>query len=177
MGIRGNVVAVGQDRLLHNYNYCYKVSMTLSLPIYSRVCGDCTKCCEGWLEGRVHGHPMHRGRKCFYLEETCQIYEQRPENPCKNYNCAWLLEDQFPAWLKPSLSGVVVTKRSTMAPAMDGMKRIDYYDIIEAGGKLDSSVLNWLLHWAIDNKLNVAYELEGKVHVVGDEDFKGLLNR
>ena len=151
--------------------------MTLNLPIYSRTCGDCTKCCEGWLEGIVHGYKMFRGCNCHFLEKTRRIYESRPENPCKSYNCAWLSEDVIPGWLKPNLSNTIITKRSTRIPAEGGMKTITYYDVIEAGSKLDSSVLNWLLHWAIDNKLNVAYELEGKVHVVGEEDFKGLLNR
>jgi hypothetical protein len=151
--------------------------MVVKLPILSRVCGDCTKCCEGWLEGIVHGYKMFRGCNCHFLEGACSIYESRPENPCKSYNCAWMSEDVIPGWLKPNLSNTIITKRSTRIPTEEGMKTITYYDVIEAGDKLDSSVLNWLLHWAIDNKLNIAYELEGKVHVVGDDDFKRLLNR
>lgn len=149
--------------------------MAFNLPIYSRACGDCTKCCEGWLTGRVHGHKMQRGCNCFYLEKTCQIYESRPDDPCKKYNCAWLLEDQFPSWLKPSLSKVIITKRSMMIPGQDGLKKVDYYDAIEAGDKIDSSVLNWLILWAIEKNLNFVYEVEGQVYGLGEKQFKESL--
>ena len=146
--------------------------MTKHLSVLSRACGECTKCCEGWLSGVVHGHKMHRGVGCFYLEKNCTIYEDRPENPCRQYNCAWLIEDTFPGWMKPNLSGVVITKVSAIIPFNLGMNKIDYYDVIETNGKIDSSVLNWLIIWAIDNKINLAYEVDGGRHVVGDEEFK-----
>ena len=149
--------------------------MNKHLLIYSKFCGDCTKCCEGWLEGVVHGHRMYRGCNCFYLEKSCQIYEDRPENPCKNYNCAWLTDDVFPGWMKPNLSNVVISKRFAHVPTQDGMRRFDYYDAIEAGNKMDSSVLNWLLRWAIDSKINLVYEVDGHPHALGDEEFKSFL--
>ena len=90
----------------------------MHLPIYSRTCGDCTKCCEGWLEGVVHGYKMYRGCSCHFLEKSCSAYESRPENPCKSYNCAWLLEDKFPSWMKPSLSGVIITKLMMRYPKL-----------------------------------------------------------
>lgn len=150
--------------------------MTKVLPIFqaSRSCGLCTKCCEGWLEGVVHGHRMHRGRQCHFLETACTIYPERPENPCKKYDCAWLTEDSLPGWMKPNLSNVVVTKRSTKVPTEDGMQQFEYYDVIEAGNKMDSSVLNWLIHWALSNDINLAYELDGKLHAIGSAEFKML---
>ena len=149
--------------------------MALNLPIYSRACGDCTKCCEGWLEGVVHGHRMHRGRQCHFLETSCQIYSARPENPCKNYNCAWVTEDKFPGWMKPNLSNIVITKRTIRVPAEGGMRQFDYYDAIEAGDKIDSSVLNWLIHWALEDNINLVYELDGKAHSIGHREFKSSI--
>jgi len=146
--------------------------MVVKLPILSRACGDCTKCCEGWLEGVVHGYRMHRGCNCHFLEGNCKIYEERPENPCKNYSCAWVLEDRFPGWMKPNLSNVIITKRSTRVPTEDGMKIVEYYDVIEAGSAIGSAVLNWLVHWALDNDVNLVYELDGKVHTLGSITFK-----
>lgn len=150
--------------------------MAVHLPVFSRACGECTKCCEGWLVGNVYDHRMFRGRHCHFLETACMIYEERPENPCKSYNCAWLTEETFPAWMKPSLSNVIITKRSTLVPTSDGMKKIDYYDAVEAGCKIDSSVLNWLIHWALDKGVNLSYEVDGKIHAVGEWQFKRLLN-
>ena len=148
--------------------------MAKQLPIISRTCGECTKCCEGWLSGTIYGHRMQRGRGCFYLEEKCSIYAERPETPCKQYSCAWLIEDVFPGWMKPNLSGVIITKVSTIVPYSLGMNKVEYYDVIETAGKIDSSVLNWLITWAIDNDINLAYEVDGGRHVVGDEEFKNF---
>ena len=149
----------------------------LRLPIIERSCGTCTKCCEGWLEGNVHGHKMHRGCNCFYLEKTCRIYEDRPENPCRNYNCSWLTEETFPGWMKPELTNTIITKRKINVPTQDGMNSYDYYDVIEAGGKLDSTVLNWLVHWSLETKNNVVYELDGKRHVVGEDGFTSFASK
>lgn len=149
--------------------------MEIKLPIFSRSCGDCTKCCEGWLEGVVYGHKMYRGCNCHFLESSCKIYEDRPDSPCKSYNCAWLQEEDFPGWMKPNLSSVIITKRSIRVPSEEGMKKVDYYDVIESGRKMDSSVLNWLVHWSLEKEKNIAYELDGKVHALGSEEFKNLI--
>lgn len=146
--------------------------MALNLPIYSRACGDCTKCCEGWLAGVVHGRRMHRGSGCHFLEKSCTIYEARPENPCKSYDCAWVADGTFPGWMKPSLSNVIITKRLMQVPTSVGMKKLEYYDVIEAGSIIDSQVLNWLVHWALESSANLSYELDGKVYLIGSSQFK-----
>jgi hypothetical protein len=115
---------------------------------------------------------MQRGCSCFYLEKKCSIYEERPENPCRQYNCAWLIEDTFPSWMKPNLSNVIITKVSISIPFDLGMNKIEYYDVIETGGKIDSSILNWLITWTIDNKTNLIYEVDGGRHAIGSEEFK-----
>ena len=148
----------------------------MHLPIYSITCGDCTKCCEGWLEGVVHGYKMYRGCSCHFLEKSCSAYESRPENPCKSYNCAWLLEDKFPSWMKPSLSGVIITKLMMKIPTNNGMNQVEYYNVTETNSKIDSSVLNWLIHWALDSDINLVYELEGKIHAIGKQEFKALIS-
>ena len=147
------------------------------LPLLQRNCDECTKCCEGWLEGNVHGHQMFRGCKCHFLETSCQIYDQRPDEPCKNYNCVWLTDDKFPAWMKPNVSGIVVSKRKNVFPTTDGMKVLDYHEAIEAGGKIDASVLNWLIQWSTNNNVNLLYEVDGKIYAVGCEDIRKAVNR
>lgn len=147
--------------------------MTVHLPIFSKTCGECTKCCEGWLSGAVHGYKMYRGNGCHFLEKSCKIYNERPENPCKSYDCVWLSEN-LPGWMKPNLSNVIITKRLMQVPTSVGMKKLEYYDVIEAGNIISPQVLNWLVHWAIDNDINLAYELDGKVHTIGDQQFKKL---
>ena len=145
---------------------------TLSLPILQRSCGECTKCCEGWLEATIYGNSMHGGKPCFYLDKGCTIYENRPKDPCREYTCAWLEEDSFPMWMKPSSSNVIVTHKTDPDDPT-----VSYYQVTEAGGKIDSSVLNWLIHWALRNQINICYEVAGKHHVMGTQAFRDAVNK
>lgn len=137
----------------------------IELRVKKRQCGDCTKCCEGWLEADIYGHKMFPGQSCHFLEKGCNgctIYSQRPQDPCKEYSCEWLdNSENFPEWLKPSNSGVIITKR--IPP--EGEEHAIYH-VVETGKKMDSSVLNWLIHWALKNQVNIQYQIEGKFHTM-----------
>ena len=129
----------------------------------SRTCDGCTKCCEGWLSGEANGHAFFRGRPCFFLNKGCTIYDSRPVEPCRSYRCAWLAEDIFPAWMKPDLVNVIITHRKV------GDK--EFYTATEAGSVLDSKVLSWLIQWALNNKQNLLYFINGGENRIGDQEF------
>lgn len=135
-----------------------------------RECGGCTKCCEGWLQADIKGHKMYPGRPCHFLAAgACTIYGDRP-GTCRNYNCAWKSEDIFPAWMRPDLSGVIITKMvNPMNP------QAFYYEVSEAGGKLSVSALNWLVQWVLETGNNLSYEIEGKRHLIGNSVFKSSI--
>jgi len=69
----------------------------------NRNCNGCTACCDGWLAGKVNEHYFYPGKKCYYVTENgCSIYDDRPENPCKNFRCGWIIDKEVPEWMKPS---------------------------------------------------------------------------
>lgn len=78
--------------------------------------------------------------------------------------------------MKPSLSGVIITKLMMKIPTNNGMNQVEYYNVTETNSKIDSSVLNWLIHWALDSDINLVYELEGKIHAIGKQEFKALIS-
>ena len=44
------------------------MSSNIQLPLLnSRTCGDCTKCCEGYMSGVVFGKPFYAGNPCHLL--------------------------------------------------------------------------------------------------------------
>ena len=148
-----------------------KVSLPILLP--ERQCGSCSKCCEGWLEATVHGQKMYPGQHCFFLEKGesgCAIYPQRPEKPCIEYSCAWIEEPNvFPSWLKPNLSNVIITKKT-----IDDTE-LTYYEVAEAGGKIDSSVLHWLFMWALKTQTSMMYQIDGKFHTLASPQLDAAL--
>jgi hypothetical protein len=78
--------------------------------INQRNCQPCTACCEGWLDIQ---HPIakaHLGAACTHCTgQGCGIYNERPQNPCQSFHCAWRQEGSLlPQTMRPNLSGVIV---------------------------------------------------------------------
>lgn len=73
-----------------------------------RGCGDCSACCQGWLEDK--DLDMYPGKACAHHCDTgCSIYPDRPETPCRTFRCGWLDNDvDYPDDFRPDLSGVIV---------------------------------------------------------------------
>ena len=133
-----------------------------------RTCDGCTECCKGWLHGNALGHSFYPGRPCFYLKKDgCSVYEDRPEDPCKTYKCVWLAKNDLPMWMRPDLSGAVVTEREK--------DNVVFYEIRECGKKLDSAVLSWFVLWALNTKSNILYQIDGGFNKLGSTEFLNLV--
>ncbi len=130
-----------------------------------RECGGCSECCKGWLRGEAHGHPFWPGRQCkFCTGSGCEIYETRPDNPCKSFRCAWLADEQIPAWMRPDKCGAIVTYQK--------LKEHEYVDIVECGKKLDSSILSWFfMAYAAGHVKNLCYMVDGGKNWIGTKEF------
>lgn len=65
--------------------------------------------------------------------------------------------------MRPDLSNALVTKRIH--------ENIEYFEIIECGQKMDSSVLSWFIVWALNNVKNLKYQIDGGFTKIGTEEF------
>jgi hypothetical protein len=131
-----------------------------------RECGECTRCCEGWLTGEIYGHKFYPSQPCFFLGKNCTIYEDRPDTPCKAFKCEWLQNNNFPEWLKPNISNVIVLQKVK--------DNILYYEAVETGKKIDSVVLNWIIQQILQRGLNLYYKIESAAYKIGSEEFLKL---
>lgn len=128
-----------------------------------RQCGECTACCEGTLSGEAYGYKFYTGRPCHFFNKKCTIYENRPEHPCKNFYCEWLTNDQFPEWMKPNLSKIIVSKHET--------NNIHYYGITEVHEPIKADILNWVIQWSLNNQHNIKYSILGGNNYIGSKEF------
>jgi len=113
-----------------------------------RHCGQCTKCCEGWLSATVYAHQMYPGVPCAYLTNTCTIYKNRPENPCKAFVCEWLADESIPAYMQPNLSGAIIIKHD------------DHVEMVECDPPMRVQALEWFLTAYISGKYdNISYRI------------------
>lgn len=141
---------------------------TKVIPIHQfskRECGECTRCCEGWLYGEAYGHQFDRGHKCHFLLDKCSIYEHRPEDPCKIYSCEWLRDNYLPIWFRPDKVNMIVTKRQH-----EGMDFLDAADC----GEIKSSDLSFIVQYALANNINLIYSIDGIIFSIGTNEFRKI---
>ena len=131
-----------------------------------RECGSCQKCCEGHLHGEANGYAFWKSRKCHFLNKCgCSIYEDRPVDPCKSYRCMCLADDKqaIPEWMKPDEVNAILTHRTN--------GNIEHIELLEAGETLRSEVLSWAILYALNNNLNLKYQINGGWNQIGSPEF------
>ena len=129
----------------------------MTVNVSNRVCGDCSKCCEGWVRAVIFDKPIQPGLKCHYLGTHCTIHEKRPQ-VCRDFFCAWVKDKTFsiPEWMKPNLSNVIIAEKTWGR----NNEKI-FWDVAECGVKMDSNVLNWILMHCSQNNISLRYHISG----------------
>lgn len=129
-----------------------------------RTCDGCTKCCDGWLSGIAHGRAFWSGRPCHFVGQNgCTIYNDRPQDPCKSYQCEWLVNDDVPEWLKPSMSNVLISKRKS--------GDTEYWRVSEAGAKITVEALSWVFMHCLSKNVNFIYNIGDGHYRFGSKEF------
>lgn len=75
-----------------------------------RVCQPCTGCCDGWVQMVIGGVPVYPGSPCPHSTgKGCDDYANRPQDPCDNFNCGWIIPNSpLPDWMQPNNAKVIV---------------------------------------------------------------------
>lgn len=72
----------------------------------ARTCGPCTICCQFF---RVPEMDKPTGQWCPHCTDRgCGIHLTRPQS-CRNFQCFWLMNEDFPDDLRPDLCGIVAS--------------------------------------------------------------------
>ena len=122
----------------------------------TRTCGECTACCQGWAEGEIRGHRMHPGQPCHFLQRgACTIYDERPQSPCRNFVCGWLMPGSpFPESFRPDRVGVIVVPMRWQAqPA---------FVLLSAGRDPSPEVVTWMQAFARSTGAPFYYQQDGE---------------
>jgi len=130
-----------------------------------RTCGNCTKCCEGWLTGEALGYKFYQGKPCHFVSigKGCTVYAKRPKDPCASYKCGWLLNTDIPEWMKPEQINAIISFKE--------VEKISYVSLIEAGEPLDSKVLSWLFKYVLEHNFNFVWQIAGGINWIGSPEF------
>lgn len=134
---------------------------------FKKTCGGCTACCSGTLHGSAHGIDFWKGRPCHFMScNGCSIYEDRPDDPCKTYECGYLKFGWMPQWMRPDISDVIITQRKTEK------NNIPYLEIMEYKGKMTAEVLSFLIMSKFSGHFdNFTYQINGGLNRIGSTEF------
>lgn len=133
----------------------------------ARECGTCTKCCDGTLTGNINGHEMGFGKPCYYLTigKGCNIYVERPQEPCKRYECAWISDENIPDFMKPENANCILDYKEK--------NKVKYLRLMESTTPYTAEVLSWCINYAKINNLNFDWSINGKsYHIKNDNPIK-----
>jgi hypothetical protein len=130
----------------------------------ARQCETCTKCCDGTLSGNINGHEMGFGKPCYYLTvgKGCNIYEKRPQDPCKRYECAWISDENIPDFMKPENSNCILDYKEE--------NKIKYLRLTESTIPYTAEVLSWCINYAQSNNLNFAWSINKKSYYIKNDN-------
>nr|VFK54730.1 MAG: hypothetical protein BECKTUN1418F_GA0071002_10529 [Candidatus Kentron sp. TUN]VFK58394.1 MAG: hypothetical protein BECKTUN1418E_GA0071001_104910 [Candidatus Kentron sp. TUN]VFK58513.1 MAG: hypothetical protein BECKTUN1418D_GA0071000_10844 [Candidatus Kentron sp. TUN] len=91
--------------------------------------------------------PVYPGHPCPHSTGTgCNAYDDRPRDPCGNFNCGWIMENSpLPNWMKPNNGKVIVI--------FDKLNWNNYQvDLaVPVGKRIPPRSLNWLIKFSEKN--------------------------
>ncbi len=150
------------------FKLCHGAVVIAPLPAAAtqRECGACTACCQGWAEGEIRGHRMFPGQHCHFLSDgACTIYEERPQSPCRNFVCGWLMAGSpFPEDFRPDRSGVIVVPMR--------WRDRQAYVLLSAGNDPQPELVAWMEAFAQASGSPFFYEHQGQRIGYGPPEFQ-----
>lgn len=127
-----------------------------------RQCYPCNACCGGWLTATINGQKIAPGKPCVHVSEKgCGIYEKRPDNPCRVFECGWLKNPEMPDHMRPSECGAIVL----LDNIWNGQQIIR---AIPIGEKIPGDTLEWLMAYSREQNIPLAFS----EHVFKNGKFK-----
>ncbi len=129
-----------------------------------RNCDGCTKCCEGYLPATIKGHDIYPGKPCQFvvLGVGCSIYEDRPERPCRTYQCFWKVNDDVPEKFKPSETGTIITWAN-----VTGFKEL----MLVASPVHNEELVDWFAEYVTKNSINATWNKNGQQFFNGTPEY------
>jgi hypothetical protein len=137
-----------------------------------RTCGSCTACCDGWLQIEVRGHQIRPGKPCpFSVGHQCSIYSERPQHPCREFICGWLIATSpLPEWMRPDKSDMIMLAANFF---WNGLP-VDV--VVPVGDRPKRKALDWLMKFSSENKRLLIYQVDEDWFAFGPPAFQAEIS-
>ena len=135
--------------------------MASNLPPSFKQCGDCQKCCEGWVGGEAFGVSFHPHKPCVFLQKKCLVYSFRPD-VCKKFYCAWV-QGIFPDWMRPDLTNVLIS--------VNDWSKGQFLKVIACDQPVSENVMDEIRKFSQSNKCPYMVHYNGRTDLFGTQEF------
>ena len=144
-----------------------KLPVISNLPPNFKECGECQKCCEGWVAGTAFGIPFYPHKPCAFLQGKCLVYNFRP-NICKKFFCAYS-QGLFPDWMRPDKTNVLIS--------VQDWSKGQYLKVIACGVKIAENVMAEVQKFCSEQKCPcVLHDTDGS-KIIGPQEFINEINQ
>jgi len=101
----------------------------------------------------IEGVDVYPGHPCPHSTGSgCRIYEQRPIDPCVNFECGWKKTNSpLPDWMRPDLAKVMVL------PALRTWNGLPVDVAVPVGPNIPEAALSWLKEHAVTARRPLIY--------------------
>lgn len=97
----------------------------------------------GHLTGEAYGFKFYPGKPCvFACAKGCSIYEMRPYDPCRGFECSYKKEFGMPEQFRPDLSNVIFVTRHLE------QENIQYLHGLNTKKEPVPDLITWAQQWA-----------------------------
>jgi hypothetical protein len=147
---------------------CCVVRATAVSPHARRSCGDCTACCDGWLQIEVRGHAVRKGSPCpFSAAGRCTIYPDRPRHPCREFVCGWLTASSpLPDWMRPDRSQLILLAANFVWRGL----AVDV--AVAVGEHPKTKALDWMKRFSAETRRPLIYQVDDEWFACGPPAFQ-----
>ncbi len=90
----------------------------------------------------------------FRVEHGCSIYDERPQHPCREFVCGWLVASSpLPEWMRPDRSDMIMLAANFVWHGLP----VDV--IVAAGQRPKQKALDWLMKFSTENRRCLIYQI------------------
>jgi hypothetical protein len=113
---------------------------------------------------------MYPGNPCYLLQigKGCSDYDNRPVEPCRTFECEWLVNPSVPEILKPDIANVILSWQK--------VKDIRFLKMTKAPNEPNTDSTTWFIQYLLRNGINGAWDSDTKKYWVGSPEFMTAMN-
>lgn len=114
----------------------------------------------------IQGNEVYPGKPCPYSTgHNCAIYENRPEYPCRKFECGWLQKNSpLPEEYRPDKIGIIFVIAEWRGNPI--------YVLTPAGRDPEDHVLQWVSNWSREVRRPFLYQMNGEWYAFGPPEFR-----